>query len=252
MSFVFLIGGGWQPESYPSTYGRFVKASTVDNQRKIVLVIAEEPGLEEEATNMKYRQVFESLGVASHEIVTIYVSETQLLTEALLVHHQPTGIFICGGLTPFYHHILCSDTQWCEYVLSRGISYGGFSAGAAIAADQAIVGGWKIHLNDQEVPILDADLAEELEFLTVRPGLGLVSFAVDVHGSQWGTLSRLLHAVDQEMVPEGWVIDENTMLFIDNEQIQVFGLGQAYYVHHHTPGKILVEIFRDGSFYLRE
>ena len=44
------------------------------------------------------------------------------------------------------------------------------------------------------------------------PGLGLVPFAVDVHATQWGTLTRLVHAVDAGLVAEGWAVDNGTVL----------------------------------------
>lgn len=37
----------------------------------------------------------------------------------------------------------------------------------------------------------------------MRPGLGLVPFAVDVHASQHGTPTRLMHAIDAGLVQEG-------------------------------------------------
>jgi cyanophycinase len=187
--------------------------------------------------------------VSSQEISPVFVSATQLLTEKIIAQSDPTGIFVCGGLTPLYQEALCTDQGWLHYVRTRQIPYGGFSAGAAIAAERAIVGGWKVRENQQEIAILDADLAEDLEFLDVRTGLGLIPFAIDVHGSQWGTLTRLIHAIDQEMVSSGWAVDEDTMLHVVKNTITVFGLGQAYHVQRHAKGKLQVEIFRDGSTY---
>jgi cyanophycinase len=105
--------------------------------------------------------------------------------------------------------------------------FGGFSAGAAIAGEWAIVGGWR--LGEREVCAEEA--GEDLEALTVRPGLGLVPFAVDVHATQWGTLTRLSHAVRAGLAPDGWAVDEGTCLHYDGDRVAgVAGLGSAYRV----------------------
>ena len=96
-------------------------------------------------------------------------------------------------------------TAW----LPRDLPYAGYSAGAALAADRAIVGG---HRRDDGRPVCAEEAGEDLERLAVRAGLGLVPFAVDVHATQWGTLTRLVHAVDAGLAAEGWAIDEGTVL----------------------------------------
>ena len=62
--------------------------------------------------------------------------------------------------------------------------------------------------------------------LNLRKGLGLVDFAVDVHATQWGTLSRLVHTIDAKLTNEGWAIDENTMLEIDGKNVGGFRRGK--------------------------
>ena len=106
------------------------------------------------------------------------------------------------------------------------LPFAGFSAGAAVAAARAIVGGWR--LGDREVCAEEA--GEDLDELAVRDGLGLVPFAVDVHATQWGTLTRLVHAVGAGLVDEGWAIDEGTVLVVDDGAVRVEGLGSAYRV----------------------
>jgi cyanophycinase len=249
MTSLFLIGGGWDPEGFQSTFGRFIKAATINNIRRVLLIIAYENEDEKIETQKKYYDAFNILGVLDNEIVPVFMSEGEYLSESLIRAVEPTGIFVCGGLTPLYYQCICKDTKWLDYLISHDIPYGGFSAGSAIIAEKAIVGGWKILINEKEVPILDSDLAEDIEFLDVRNGLGLTSFSIDVHGSQWGTLSRLIHAIDQNIVETGWAVDEGTMLQIENENLKVYGLGQAYYVRKISNGKLQIEIFRDGSSY---
>ena len=76
----------------------------------------------------------------------------------------------------------------------------------------------------------------------VRPGLGLVPFTVDVHASQMGTLTRLIHAVELGLIPEGWAIDENTMLVVDGRTHQIYGAGHGYHVQRSPDGGVSVTI----------
>ena len=73
----------------------------------------------------------------------------------------------------------------------------------------------------------------------MRDGLGLVPFAVDVHATQWGTLTRLVHAVGAGLVEEGWAIDEGTVLVVDDGSVRVEGLGSAYRVAPRDGGVVV-------------
>ena len=134
------------------------------------------------------------------------------------------GLYVAGGLTPAYREAL--------HGLEVGIPYCGFSAGAAIAAERALVGGWKIG----ERQVCDEDFSEDLEQVEPLPGLGLVPFAVDVHATQWGTVSRALQAV--ELFGEVVAIDEHSCVEVrDGEIAAVHGRNVAYRI---TPGRFEV------------
>jgi cyanophycinase len=60
------------------------------------------------------------------------------------------------------------------------LAYLGFSAAAAIAADQALLGGWRVG----EVAVCSEENAEDLDQLSLQPGLGLVRSTIDVHAAQ--------------------------------------------------------------------
>jgi cyanophycinase len=139
------------------------------------------------------------------------------------------GVFVAGGLTPAYQEALAGWT------LPVGLHYCGFSAGAAVAARRAIVGGW----TRAGRPVLDEDFGEELGEIEVRDGLGLVDFAVDVHAAQWGTLTRLIAAVGAGLVDEGYAIDEGTVLVCDGAEPRVEGLGHAWRVRTHASNTIV-------------
>jgi len=107
-----------------------------------------------------------------------------------------SGVYVAGGLTPAYRDALVDQgTEWLAAARAAGLPYAGFSAGAAVAATGALVGGWRTEFRGRGIAICDEDFGEDLDELTVRPGLGLVPFLVDVHAAQWGTLNRLVHAV---------------------------------------------------------
>lgn len=248
---IFLIGGGWRAETFPETYGRFLHLSAKNGERRIAVIVAEEPEADAHTQFLRFFEAFETVGLKSAEAFEVIVSTENFLTKEILSEIKPTGIFVCGGLTPAYANALCRDKNWLEYLIENKIPYCGFSAGASIASGTAIIGGWQREVKNRIVQITDENAGEDLDLLDVRKGLGLVNFAVDVHASQWGTLSRLIHAIDAGFSNEGWAIDENTMLEVENANIKIFGAGNAYRIkrveNHST-----VDIFQDGSFVFPE
>lgn len=135
------------------------------------------------------------------------------------------GVLVGGGLTPAYLDALAPHAERLRGLVGDGVPYAGFSAGAAIAAQHALVGGW---LQDG-LPVLAEEASEGLGPLTVRDGLGLVPFTVDVHAAQWGTLARLVAAVDAGLADWGVAIDEDTALVVRGDEEHVEGAGTAWW-----------------------
>jgi len=79
-----------------------------------------------------------------------------------------------------------------------------------IAADTALIGGYRQAAHE----VCPEDWSEELDPITVRPGLGLVGFAVDVHTAQAGTLGRTVALVSTGKVATAVGIDEDTCLAV--------------------------------------
>lgn len=121
------------------------------------------------------------------------------------------AVLVGGGLTPAYHRLLQPHAGMVRQAVASGLPYAGFSAGAMIAAQRALLGGWRIG----ELAVTHEDNAEDLDQVTVVDGLGLVAPTVEVHTAQWGTLSRLVAAVSDGLVPAGVALDENTVLTMD-------------------------------------
>lgn len=246
MTKIFLIGGGWCVETFPETYGRFLESAAKSGERRIAIIVAEEDGADSHAQFLRFFEALESVGLTSAEAFEIIVSAKKPLILEDLNQINPTGIFVCGGLIPAYADALCADKSWLDFVNENTIPFCGFSAGAAIAAKNAIIGGWQREIGEKTIQIADENAAEDLDLLEIREGLGLVNFAVEVHATQWGTLSRLVHAVDSEKTIEGFAIDENTMLEIDGENFKIFGAGCVYRVEKEN-GAIKIEIFQSAN-----
>ena len=201
MAGVFLIGGGREDAQVRASHAPFVAACAGG---PIVAFALEDPERWERALRLAgaddVRCLLEPPSAGDRE--------------------GAAGVLVGGGSTPGYQEALAGWRVPAE------LPFGGFSAGAAVAAARAIVGGWR--LDGREV--CAAEAGEDLDELAVRDGLGLVPFAVDVHATQWGTLTRLVHAVGAGLVDEGWAIDEGTVLVVDDGSVRAEGLGSAYRV----------------------
>src|SRR5262245_35062958 len=143
MPAVFLHGGGDHAASRTGTFGRFVQAAQVSQAHPLALIIAEASDDDRATSFQEYSAIFQAVGLAADQIRPLFVTPTQPLTRAVLAAVQPSGVFVCGGATPFYHRALCVDSRWVAHLGEARIPYGGTSAGAAIAAQNAILGGWQ-------------------------------------------------------------------------------------------------------------
>jgi len=158
-----------------------------------------------------------------------------------------TGLFVAGGLTPDYAAALAPvRAELRGWLDATGAPFAGYSAGAAIAAARAVVGGWR----SRGIQICDQEAGEDLDEVTVTTGLGLVPALVDIHCAQWGTLPRLLAAARDEAVAgrpaEAWAIDEDTGLRLTGGTVTAHGRGSVYRL---TPAAatIAVERFTAGQ-----
>ncbi len=246
MQAIFLIGGGRDPQGCQEAFGPFLAAASVGARMKLALILAVEVEAPIADVTAGYLELFETLGIPARDISPVYVSTAKPLRAEQLTACHPTGIFVGGGSTPLYQSSLCVDRSWLEYLRRSGIPYAGFSAGAAIAAQNAVVGGWKVHVGNRDIAVLDPEAGEDLDWVEVRQGLGLVPFAVDVHASQWGTLTRLMQAVNLGWVEEGWAIDEHTVLEVRGEHLHVQGAGHAYHVQRGPAGALSIQLALAG------
>ena len=226
---VFLIGGGRGDDAVRASHAPFVAAVA---GRPIVTLVLDEG---EDTDVDRWTSALTLAGAI--DVRAVVVSTQRPPTRDDL--DGAGGVFVAGGWTPGYHEALvAAGTSW----LPPDIVFAGFSAGAAIAGRWAIVGGWRLGA----LQVCAEEAGEDLEELTVHPGLGLVPFAIDVHATQWGTLTRLTHAVRAGLAPEGWAVDEGTALIHDGERVRVEGLGAAYRVSGDA-GDLRLEVQRAAA-----
>jgi cyanophycinase len=159
--------------------------------------------------------------------------------------HGLDAVLVAGGLTPAYAHALQPVAAEIVTLVKTGAPYLAFSAGAALAARRAVIGGY---LQDG-VAICHEDNAEDLDELEVVDGLGLVDFAVDVHAAEWGNTTRLMAAVWTGVVERGVAVDENTLLLFNDDSAthRSAGAGRLWWVSRQGPD-LLVRLEGPGGF----
>lgn len=135
------------------------------------------------------------------------------------------GLFVGGGLTPGYvESIVPALPDLLGWLRDVDAPYAGFSAGASIAATSAVIGGWR----HNGLPVCPEEAAEDLDEVTVVPGLGLVPFTIEVHADTWETTPRLAAALQKlGRGAIGYAIEENTALVIDGDSPRTVGAGRA-------------------------
>jgi len=227
---VFLVGGGWSDAAAHDMFGGFVVAAAAHAGRRPPRVLLVVMGVDDEAREYHERfvRVLGRVGVSDLRVER--VAEGSSLDPAVL--DGSDALVVGGGSMPAYHAALEPAYPRIRELVRSGLPYAGFSAGAAIAATTAIVGGWLL----DGVPVCPEESNEDLGPVTVVEGLGLVEGAVDVHAAQWGNLSRLVAAVEAGLVPSGVALDECTTLLPDGD---VAGAGRVWRVSPGSNGIVV-------------
>jgi cyanophycinase len=222
---VHLVGGGWSPSGDPEVTAAFLgeaaergAASGREVPRIAFLIVRE---ARDDYTEL-YPASFRS--VAACEPVVAFVAEGEAFDSSAL--NDIDALVIGGGLTPAYLSAVDPIVDEIRLLVGDGLPYLGFSAGAAIAADSALVGGWRIG----GVPVCSEDAGEDLDEVTVVPGLGLVDVTIEVHAAQWGTLARVIAATEAGLVDSSIAIDEFTALIVGDDEFSVVGRGNVWQV----------------------
>ena len=232
----FLIGGGWSPEHADELYGPLLADTGRDAPTVACLVVDEGNGWEQFS---RWAGVLDKAGPCDPAPVLVPLGGA--LDVAAL--GEADALLVCGGLTPAYADVLAPVAdQVRSWLAEGGRPYAGFSAGASVASERALVGGWLLG----SVPVCPDDAAEDLEEITTVDGLGLVPFTIDVHCAQWGTLPRLVAAIDRGDARCGVALDEDTMLAYDGTTGTVHGAGYAR-VLRKADDHVEVRLLRAGE-----
>lgn len=222
-----LVGGGSSADARQQLYEPFLTACGISRPRVAVVVVEASDGSVDGAQQAdEWAETLTSVLDCRPEPVVIGAGEQVAAAALDLVD----GVFVGGGLTPAYAAALAPVAGLLRRRVGVGMPYAGFSAGAAIAADRALLGGWRATGR----PVCPEATAEDEDELLVGTGLGLVGYAVDAHCAQWGTLGRAVAAVGGGRLDSAWALDEDTALVVDTSPgrtpPQVVGLGAAWHV----------------------
>jgi len=235
---VHLVGGG-SSSGAEDLYAPFVAEAAVRGAAlgravpRVAVLLVDSDGTPSEEHREEFPRMIAD-GGRCEAVVTVVPAGTAFDTRVL---SDVDGLVVAGGVTPAYLQAVLPLVDQVRLLVADGLPYLGFSAGAALAADRALVGGWLIG----DVPVCPEDASEDLDDVTLAEGFGLVDLAVDVHAAQWGTLTRLIAATEAGLVPGGVAVDEDTALVVGDGALTVLGAGSVWRVEaqHDDEGEVV-------------
>jgi len=238
---IFLVGGGWSAAGDAEISGPFLAeaAQRAAGSGRMIPRIGILIVVDGDAPSGAYLEGYPaSFGVVAACETIVAIVETAPGTVAQFNSDVLTdidGLVIGGGMTPAYLAAVDPLMEEIRLLVADGLPYLGFSAGAMIAADRAVIGGWRI----DGVQVCPEETGEDLDEVTIEEGLGLVDLAIDVHAAQWGTLGRLVAATEAGLVAGGVAIDEFTALIVADDGLRVAGAGSVWRVIDDPAGVIV-------------
>ncbi|HLU63553.1 MAG TPA: Type 1 glutamine amidotransferase-like domain-containing protein [Protaetiibacter sp.] len=234
---VHLVGGGWTPVGDPAITATFLAEASVRaaGSGRMVPRIGVLIAVAGDTPSPEFRDGYPASlrAVAACEPIVTIVEAGDTFAPRVLTDID--ALVVGGGVTPAYLAAVDPLVEEIRLLVADGLPYLGFSAGAMIAADRAIVGGWRIN----GIPVCPEPTSQGLDEVTVVDGLGLVDLAVDVHAAQWGVLSRLVAATEAGLVDGGVAIDEHTSLVVGDDGFAVAGAGSVWQVLDEPAGVIV-------------
>ena len=139
---VHLIGGGWSEEQAATMFGPFLAECSTRTGRSSPRVRLVVMGTDPESLEYHERYVATLALCGEHELqVTRVPFGGACPADAV---EEIDGLLVGGGATPEYHQALSPLYPRIRDLVMDGLPYAGFSAGAALAAATAIIGGWTI------------------------------------------------------------------------------------------------------------
>lgn len=216
---IVLVGGGPDTTRSGHCIAPFIEACTNRKASRVGLFLAGDSASAEHYASDYLRQLDGVDGVI--EIVPLDEGAGDITRFDALV--------IGGGPTPLYYDALVSVMTTVRDMVMTGTPYLGCSAGAVIASERAIIGGYR----SAGIEVCSAEWSEGLDEVTVRPGIGIVPWSVEVHAAQAGTLGRVLGAAAADTVTSAVALDEDTAVHVDaGGNPHVLGSGRAWWISH--------------------
>lgn len=230
---IFLVGGGPDTTTSPAIFDRFVAEALrrAGGRRppRIAVVLVDHEG---SAAYFLPAYLDPLRRRTPCEVVTVLLRRQEHVDPG--VFDGVDAIVVGGGPSPVYAERLRPAAAAIRHAVQAGAPYLGFSAGAMIAPERAIVGGYLVH----GVEVCPEDASEGLGEVELREGLGLVSFAVDVHAAQGGTLGRAVAAVVHGLAGKAVAVDEDTALVVphsDPGEQRRIGAGACWLIRGPGP-----------------
>lgn len=202
--YIVPIGGAVRKRKNPVILEKFVEVC--GGKKAVIPVIATATKVQE--VGEEYVRLFTDMGAKNVRFVDIQTRADCQKEETLAQFKGATGIFITGGNQLRLSTILGGTpvAQLIRKLNADGVHVAGTSAGAAIIPEHMISGG---RSGSTPTP----------RSVSLSPGLGLTnSMVIDQHFRQRDRLGRLLSAVAYNPFLIGIGIDEDTAIFIDQNQ----------------------------------
>jgi len=234
---IFLAGAGPDPLVFPQVFDRFTdevrKRAGQGGTARIVVAVHSAAGNLQDVVDA-YTEPLQAR--IECDIVVVPLRAGTPADPAAFAGLD--GLVVGGGLTPGYWEGLQPVAGAIAELVTAGVPYLGFSAGAMVAPQRALIGGYRIN----GVEVCGAECSEGLDSVDFREGLGLVPFSVDVHAAQAGTLSRAAGAVAASLTERALAIDENTAVVLDragDQDYRVIGTGNCWDLQRNNGGAVV-------------
>ncbi len=147
------------------------------------------------------------------------------------------ALVVGGGPTPVYHSALAPHFAGMRAMVASGTPYLGFSAGAMIAGERALLGGYRA----RGVPVCPVEWSEGLDEIALGDGLGLVPRVLEVHAAQASTLGRAVQVALDHPALTVTAVDEDTAIVAGPRPTsEVVGTGRVWEVRSAGPGRVTV------------
>lgn len=226
---LFLVGGRPFPhtKALDEVYETYCAQAKdyLRGEGKVVLFLLGDPA------NLDDRNVKEQPEYVS--LLTSHWPEAQL--ETVWLKGDPTevefpdeesicGIIVGPSMPGTVNKYVTVHKQKFNRLVSAGVPYLGFSAGSAVVAKNAIVGGWKSNGHQITTP----EAAYGFEEIEIEDGLGLIGPSVETHTDARSCMGRAIEAMLVGKMASVVAIDEATCLIVTpNGRTQIAGAGRV-------------------------